>query len=450
MKKLLTNFALLSMFVFPLAVNAKEMTSDLTLTEDLKESITVKSGNYTLNLAGFNVTNTENEDTIHVSKGATLTIKGDGTLTNTSHRKTVIFNEGTVVVDGGNYIRKNVYKTNDYYVVLNQGKMTINAGKFTIDDGISSLIANGWYDPKANTEKVFADLVINGGTFEMTNNDKYIKNDDYGIMTVNDGTFNMSSPCSAVIGAMGYASGKELVTINGGIFNYSGDNYAIWDDNGSDDGSMTVINGGVFNLTNGKISNMPIGVVNPGEDDKDVSFEFKVIGSDNQTIIAKKSELTQKVEVKDVTEKDLNKEDVDLINKLIDNKYVLAKYYNIDLFNAVKDLKVEQITDSSKEVAVTLNIPSDMEKVKDGFTRKYYIVRVHDGKTDILDTTLNADGTLTFKTDKFSTYSLVYTDTETNIDNPKTSDNIALYLVFAGVSFIGLMKFCKDYKRRNN
>lgn len=45
--------------------------------------------------------------------------------------------------------------------------------------------------------------------------------------------------------------------------------------------------------------------------------------------------------------------------------------------------------------------------------RAYYIVRVHDGKTEILSTKFDkTNNTLTFKTDKFSTYAIVYIDKE--------------------------------------
>lgn len=109
MKKFFLNIAMLSMVMCPLAVSAKVIDKDLTLTEDLKESITVKSGsNVTLDLAGFNMTNTAKDHTITIEKGATLTIKGKGTATNTTDQKAVINNNGTVVINGGDYYRKDV------------------------------------------------------------------------------------------------------------------------------------------------------------------------------------------------------------------------------------------------------------------------------------------------------------------------------------------------------
>ena len=51
-------------------------------------------------------------------------------------------------------------------------------------------------------------------------------------------------------------------------------------------------------------------------------------------------------------------------------------------------------------------IPTDL--IKEG--REYFIIRIHNGLAEKLDTTLNEDGTLSFSTDKFSTYALAYAD----------------------------------------
>ena len=50
--------------------------------------------------------------------------------------------------------------------------------------------------------------------------------------------------------------------------------------------------------------------------------------------------------------------------------------------------------------------------------RTFYVIRVHDGKAEKLDTVENEDGTLTFKTDKFSTYALAYEDAQESTTTP--------------------------------
>ena len=76
--------------------------------------------------------------------------------------------------------------------------------------------------------------------------------------------------------------------------------------------------------------------------------------------------------------------------------------------------------------------------------RKYYILRLHNGVVDKLETKLNGD-ILSFETNKFSTYALTYED----VNNPKTGDNIIIYLILGLLSIIGilyLIKKQKDYK----
>ena len=63
---------------------------------------------------------------------------------------------------------------------------------------------------------------------------------------------------------------------------------------------------------------------------------------------------------------------------------------------------------------LTIAIPNSFPAVASGYTRTYIVFRLHDGKVVKLQTTLNADGTITFETDKFSTYALGYIDVKTD------------------------------------
>ena len=78
----------------------------------------------------------------------------------------------------------------------------------------------------------------------------------------------------------------------------------------------------------------------------------------------------------------------------------------------------------------------------EGYNRTYYIIRVHDEKVGILNATLNEDGTVSFKTDKFSTYTLAYVDTKeekkAEVKNPNTADNGLLYIVLSGLGLVSI------------
>ena len=442
--KVFFGLGLLTMCAFPFVVNAQDVTQDITLTKDVSDGLVVKAGsNVKINLGGFDVTNEKGGHTIVIEKGATATITGTGNVSNSFNKKAPVYNDGTVTISGGNYTRHDA-AGNSFYVLLNHGTMTINGGKYVTQNGISSLIDNGWYTPEENKAGTMATLTISDGTFEMYNNDKYIKNDDYGIMVVNGGTFNMYKPSSAVIGNMGFYTGKEKVTVNDGTFNYYGTGnvnakgYAIWDydwnKDGYTDNSTTIVNGGTYNLKGDSVAGITNGTLANNKK------EFKVIGSD-EYVIVKENELVKKVDIDAITGEEVNESDKALIDKAVANKkYEVAGFYNIDLFNATANgLKVEQITEADGSVKIKLSIPKAVAKVKDGYKRVYYVIRVHDGVVTILDTTNNGDGTISFKSDKFSTYSLVYKDTKIQkAENPETFDNGSMYIALAVVSLIGL------------
>lgn len=352
--------------------------------------------------------------------------------------------------------------------IYNNGTITINGGTFTTGGGIASLIDNGWYTPSENTAKYMATLIINDGTFEMNNDDKYIKNDDYGIMTINGGTFNMNKPSSAAVANVGFYTGDEILTVNGGTFNYSGTNYAIWDYDwtvyGYSDNSTTIISGGTYNLGEAKgISNVTFTTT---DDDKVNSY--KVVDSD-EIIIAKESELTEKTITDVITEEEV-KEDADKVNaavKEISDSATVAAYYDINLYKAYKDTLVgDNIPEPGKAFTITVDIPTSLVDVKEGFFRKYFIIRVHDGVAERLDVKDNGDGTISFDTDKFSTYALVYEDlvktvakedipaltisSENDVEVPQTYDNGVVSIVIGMLSLICLSVTLFNLKKENN
>lgn len=466
MKKKLGFLALISALVLPLSINAQVITKDTTLTKEVTDGILVKNGTTaTLNLGGQKVSNTSG-DTIKVEKGATLTIIGDGDVTNKIDNKAVVLNEGTLVIKGGKYTRNEQVegKNNTYYVFLNQGTATIDGGTFEIDStGItgnapSSLISNGWYTPSENTSKEMSELTINDGTFRITNNNKYIKNDDFGIMTVNGGSFSTDENATAVISNQGFDTGKETVTINGGIFTYNGEFEAIrdkdWHAENSEyaDNSKTYVNGGEFRLynINADITN---GIINKDNIYR-ISYtelNYKVIKDEDIEIIPEVNEI-----------KDLSDDELSLIKDAIKDKYNIAAYYDIWAFKGTDGSAFSDeydVAETNEPILVTLNVPSSIKAVEKGYKRTYKVIRIHykdnDRVVDILDATLSEDGkTVSFKSDKFSTYALVYADTKeeakAEVKNPNTADNISLFAVIAGASLAGALVSLKSLKKRKN
>ena len=103
------------------------------------------------------------------------------------------------------------------------------------------------------------------------------------------------------------------------------------------------------------------------------------------------------------------------------------EYFDISLFKEIsisgQTLVATSVHDLTAPLKLTIGVPKSFPAVADGYTRTYKVLRLHDGSVTVLPTTLNADGTLSFETDKFSTYALAYTDTkkeEATTETPTT------------------------------
>ena len=60
---------------------------------------------------------------------------------------------------------------------------------------------------------------------------------------------------------------------------------------------------------------------------------------------------------------------------------------------------------------VTIKVPEELINKDSKTKREYYIVRSHNGKVDILETKYDEKtNSLTFETDKFSDYAIIYKD----------------------------------------
>lgn len=139
-------------------------------------------------------------------------------------------------------------------------------------------------------------------------------------------------------------------------------------------------------------------------------------------------------------------EDASKVEAIIQDNEKIAGYYNIDII--IKDTQgteITKLTQLNKAIQITVPIPEGISEVEEGYTRKYTVIRVHDGVAEELETTYNEDGTLTFSSDKYSTYAITYIDTlnedgvEDNIENPITGDNIIIYITLLSFAALGMI-----------
>lgn len=144
----------------------------------------------------------------------------------------------------------------------------------------------------------------------------------------------------------------------------------------------------------------------------------------------------------------------DVVSKEVANG-VVGKLLNIDLFKQVGDNTAQSIKNANAPVKIKITLTDDLLNKDVTKDRTYSVIRVHNGaaetiKCDFDETT----GVLSFSTDKFSTYAIVYSDkakaSETPVtqepaapadETPATGDTSAMTIIFMssllGISVLG-------------
>ncbi len=102
--------------------------------------------------------------------------------------------------------------------------------------------------------------------------------------------------------------------------------------------------------------------------------------------------------------------------KEIQNKMganTLGTFLNIELLKKIGGTETP-ITETTDAIEITFEVPEHIRNTDSKVTRTYQIMRNHDGVVEFLDAGSYDEKShlLTFKTDKFSTYALVYRDTQ--------------------------------------
>ena len=138
-----------------------------------------------------------------------------------------------------------------------------------------------------------------------------------------------------------------------------------------------------------------IGRRNPNDEEIIVKVVAEVI-AENVVPEADKAQVDEKVDVLAASETE---------NVVVLQFLDLA----VELYTASGE-KLGNYNELSEKLTFTIEIPEGMDT--EGKT--FVVIRVHNGEVTILDTVMNADGTLSFETDKFSTYAIAYKEIANN------------------------------------
>ena len=161
----------------------------------------------------------------------------------------------------------------------------------------------------------------------------------------------------------------------------------------------------------------------------------------------KKNEIKNNGEIKaSITfEKDINANYV-LETKKVEVKKDLADKnvkYIVDI-NVLENGQIVKINDTKMKIRIAL--PEDLKGYE-----KYEVVYIKDNQIQETIPATIEGGYIVFETSHLSEYGIVATkkSTNNNITNPKTGDNVVLYVISSIISIIGIAGFgLYDYKRK--
>ena len=267
------------------------------------------------------------------------------------------------------------------------------------------------------------------GTYKIKVSQKEGSNPNYDI-TFKDGTYTIK-PLSidkgtVVLGNVLKYTGKkqtqevEQVLVNGKALNK--EDYEVLDNQATKEGKHVLTIKAKGNNHTGFFEYSY--AILPKENDKigTGSFTVKTTGD---VEISRDEVIDLLIENKEITANELSEvakgKKVEIVlevkeaqtNELIETNtkgYKVGKYLNITL-NKIVNGTTESIHELSKVMKVTIKVPEELINKDSKTKREYYIARSHNGKVDILETKYNEKtNSLTFETDKFSDYAIIYKD----------------------------------------
>lgn len=287
-------------------------------------------------------------------------------------------------------------------------------------------------DEKVATVDSEGNVVIKGaGKVIITVSQKEGSNPNYDI-TFKDGTYTIN-PLSidkgtVVLGnVLKYTGEKqtqevEQVLVNGKALNK--EDYEVLDNQATKEGKhvLTIKAKGNNHTGSFKYSY----AILPKENDK-IGTESFTVKTTGDVEISRDEIIDLLIENKEITANELSEvaegKKIEIVlevkeaqtNELIETNtkgYKVGKYLDITLYKNI-DGTNKSIHELTKVMKVTIKVPEELINKDSKTKREYYIARSHNGKVDILETKYNEKtNSLTFETDKFSDYAILYKDTK--------------------------------------
>lgn len=445
--------------------NTKVNASNLTVTDYNRSAFDIRSGSFEITDCTINCDNTySTTDGMSLLTKGILAGIGDNAVTG-NVKATIITNS------------KSLYEewSTSAIEIYNNANVTVEDCKISnTNKGIC--LDNYWYDTKGNVEVTIKNTKIDAVNRAVS---IYSKENTVGIANANiiSGEFKGDIACTN-------KTDKDSITISGGTFygevskdvklaentileqqsdgscvaridnsnlketvdkyenlvkdQYTQESWENFENNMSIakdlinniNATKAEIDKAIEDLTNAykKLERVPeINVGTEVEVTVDNSINDEIKNNDKvQEYIDKGYNVGTVVEIQDKTPTDTEKEAVE---SAVEGS-TIAKYFDISIL--IKDVdnnkELDKITNLSKNVKFTIALDEELKNVPEGYERVYKIIRIHDGKAEVLETVLSDDkNSIEFSTDRFSTYAISYVDTKiadkTDEEKPVVDEN---------------------------
>lgn len=154
--------------------------------------------------------------------------------------------------------------------------------------------------------------------------------------------------------------------------------------------------------------------------------------SDEMKAVENKESISIWLVTKELKSDAVSTEDRSLINAAMGADNKLATYFDVSVYGKVTGGAEKKVTETAQRVEIKLTLPYEPPYiVPSGYTRTYKIICLHSGNTKtatLITPTYKYDnasktGTLTFLSNQFSTYAIVYQDVKTSGDGNNNNNN---------------------------
>lgn len=174
----------------------------------------------------------------------------------------------------------------------------------------------------------------------------------------------------------------------------------------------------------------------------------KLLTNEEKALVESGVDVKVNLSVKDISQT-VSSAEKELIESALE-KATVGLYLDITLSKQLGDKAAVKVTETNGAVTITISVPENLRNTDTTVSRTYKVVRIHGGKADILDAVYDAaTGKLSFETDGFSTYGIVYTDAAIP-SSPQTGDDshTALYVVVMLTSAAALAVLVLNEKKK--